>query len=274
LSSFSNRHNRRLCSDVVHELKQVLNLLYADDRANAERLYQDASAVRHPRFRRFRGGGWDAADELFDVCFKALYGPCSCWYCSFTPDQKKRVADEVIRKVAALGQEYLDEKNNHTGAYAEVVFGIRFGLFINQEPGHDGGKDFSLPCPSAETGELTIDVKGTTYGKYRDENRIACSFPFQANWKWRGDHVYVLLQVIDKKHVFYRGFAFGDDKPAIVESPLNGAKRRWKAAAPVRTLEELEALLVNPKPHVGRKVVSTFVPHVVVVPPNRPANEN
>ena len=134
--------------------------------------------------------------------------------------------EQVSRKVADLNSVYADTENNFTSAYAEVVFGIRFGLAINQTPGFDGGKDFTIPCVRASSGELTIDVKGTTFGNVLGRT-VTSGFPYQSTWNGCENHIYVLLQVIGLTHVFFRGFAFGNDKVSLQSSFVSTVPRGW-----------------------------------------------
>jgi hypothetical protein len=114
---------------------------------------------------RFRGARWTHLRERIAEIRGVLRCPCQCWVCSLRAGQWQRVQQETRVKAASLERTYgpLDE-GLFVGAYAEVVFGVRFGLSINQKPDFDSGVDFEVPCPDTESRKVTINVKGTTKG--------------------------------------------------------------------------------------------------------------
>jgi hypothetical protein len=65
-----------------------------------------------------------------------------------------------------------------------------------------GQKRFQLPCEEMPSGVLTIDVKGTTYNEFRLPKQFIRT----------PDHIYVLIQVVEREHAFFRGYAFGNDE--------------------------------------------------------------
>jgi hypothetical protein len=88
-------------------------------------------------------------DRLVDTLRVKSANPCDCWNCGFTADQKQRVIDLTKQKTAAFDCiEQSDHENNSVGAYAEVVFGVKFNLKINLERGSDGGAIFVSPVNS------------------------------------------------------------------------------------------------------------------------------
>lgn len=197
-----------------------------------------------------RGSGWELASDQYRFVWKTIIGPCECWYCLLTADQKASVVAAAARKSADLDAAYKDSQNNLVGAFAEVVFGIRFGLQINQVPGRDGGRDFVVKCDRTDSGQLTIDVKGTIYCEH-SSREVRSRFPYQSHWNYKADHIYVLFQVVSGQHVFFRGFAFGNDKRALQRNYTNGEFRTWVAPSPSRSLAELEDLVSNrPGPRI------------------------
>jgi hypothetical protein len=119
-----------------------------------------------------------------------------------TEEQKQKVKEDAERKTAVLDSAYNSEdsgdvhENNLIGAYAEAVFGASFGLPIFLGECCDGGVDFRLPDGT------TVDVKAT---RHDDPPHLREGFIR------RPDHVFAYIQVVDLKHAFFRGFAFGSD---------------------------------------------------------------
>ncbi len=243
MASRNNLHNRAVRAGILRDVELALRCFYRGESDRAE-LFLKQAKEGFSQVRFGRGRGWDDAHNRYSQARTIMHGPCACWYCTLTLEQKQEVKEQVSRKVADLSCIYADVDNNFTGAYAEVVFGIRFGLRINQIPGFDGGRDFTIPCIRAISGELTIDVKGTTYGELSGV-MLTCNFPYQPNWKQSANHIYVLLHVIDRKHAFFRGFAFGNDKARLQSSFVGASHRRWRAPMPSRDLQELEELIAN-----------------------------
>jgi len=248
VASRNNKHNQHLSASISGEFHQALKLYWSGDCSKAELLYKTACENKElqTHWRRFTGEKWSALNDLRLHIHRILYGPCECWYCSFTPAQKRDVRREVPTKYEALATAYPSDGHLFTGAYAEVVFGIRFGLRINQVVGFDGGIDYEVPCGYTESKRITIDMKGTTHGHSR-AGTITSSFPHQREWCKRTDHAYVLLQVVDRAHVFFRGFAFGDD-PVSAQAYFieKGGHGFWEIPKPIRTLNELEELVSKP----------------------------
>jgi|SRR6185437_839119 len=114
------------------------------------------------------------------------------------------------------------------GGYAEAVFGARFNLPLDFEPGPDGGIDFSIFCSHTPSGILTIDVKGTKYIEFRLAGierswEDARGWGYDENFIRRRDHIYVLI-VTRSEHAFFKGFAFGTDEFAIRFPRFPGAR--------------------------------------------------
>jgi hypothetical protein len=154
---------------------------------------------------RFRGAAWDKLRASYNEANEALSvklsRPCDCWYCGFTAEQKQTVLETAEVKEKAFAGTWDNDESNFIGAYAEVIFGVKFHLPINLESSPDGGKDFQLHCEQMPSGLLTIDIKGTTYNEFR----------LRKQFIRRPDHIYVLIQVVEREHAFFRGFAFGND---------------------------------------------------------------
>jgi hypothetical protein len=243
MGSRNNLHNRAIRAGILRDIERALHFFYRGEGGRAKLLLKQANE-RFSEVSFARGSGWDEARDRYSEAWTLMRGPCACWYCILTAEQKQRVKEQVGRKVGDLSSVYADADNNFTGTFAEVVFGLRFGLEINQIPGFDGGRDFVIPCVRASSGELTIDVKGTTYGDLSGEI-VTSSFPFQSNWKRRANHIYVLLHVTEMTHVFFRGFAFGNDKTRLQSYFVGASRRRWKAPMPSHSLQELEELITN-----------------------------
>jgi hypothetical protein len=181
----NKRHNEAKRREIHWLTDRALRAFYRDKGKDACVLLGQAAA-----YIPFNvGAGWNGAKRQIEEARSALDGPCHCWHCELSAQQRRQVRVEVSQKIADLAAVYPDERNNFTGAHAEVVFGMKFGLRINQIPGFDGGKDFIVPCASAASGEFTIDVKGTTYGSYSN-GKVTSYFPFQSNWNGSREHVY------------------------------------------------------------------------------------
>lgn len=180
-----------------------------------------------------RGIEWDERRKRRDELSELLRRPCDCWYCGLSSDHKAEVKERTRLKKSHLdGVPHSNSKNNYTGAYGEVVFGARFNLPVNMRPGGDGEVDFFIEGPG--TPPLMIDVKATTLV---DTNGL-CDFPSQKDWL--KEIVYVLLQVAEYEHVYFRGFALGTD-PYDAHRLPNG--RPVYGPSPSRTLKELERLI-------------------------------
>lgn len=178
---------------------------------------------------------WDERYARYRSLSAQLEEPCACWFCAFSESDKSRVRELTLVKKAQLSARYPNERNNQIGALAEVVFGVRFGLPLNQTPGYDGGADFRV----AGDPPLLIDVKATTVPIKR-AGPVCWDFPSQVDWIERRNMVYVLLQIADFNHVFFRGFAFGSDS---FESRLNARGEIIFGPRPARMLPELELLV-------------------------------
>jgi len=156
--------------------------------------------------------------------------PCACWYCGFTAEQKRFVTELTEQKAADLDCiEQSDHDHNLIGAYAEVVFGVKFNLPINRTKSPDGGVDFRFHCEHLPSGMLTADVKGTVHNQFRlpaklrlsgdgDDNPrdeeifIPTADRYEEDFIRKADHAFVFMQVVDRAHAFFRGFAFGNDE--------------------------------------------------------------
>ena len=151
---------------------------------------------------------------------------CPCWYCGFTLEQKQKVSVDAQRKTEVLDGSYDSHENNLIGGYAEAIFGAKFHLPVDFEPGGDGGFDFSIPCEQTPSGVLTIDVKGTKHSEFRLPG-IKRPWEDIRGWGYdesfirRPDHIYVLV-VINREHAFFKGFAFGSDEFALRLSRFSG----------------------------------------------------
>jgi hypothetical protein len=212
----NNRRNRRRRAHFTCTENIVEDRLSIGDFIGASRLVEQAKLQ-----------GW-SSPRLVELS-KRLAGEsksCPCWHCGFTPEQKQRVTVDAHRKAEVLDRSYDSHENNLIGGYAEAVFGAKFDLPIDLEPGGDGGFDFCIPFKGTPSGVLTIDVKGTKYTEFRlpgikrpwgdirgrgyDESFIR-----------RPDHIYALI-VIDREHAFFKGFAFGSDEFAIKFARFSG----------------------------------------------------
>lgn len=150
---------------------------------------------------------------------------------------------DLPEKIADLASVYPDQESNHVGAIAEVVFALHFGLPVNKVRGFDGGKDFQVNCDRTRSGLLTIDVKGTAYCHRSSAGEIVGYFPYQKTWVTKADHIYVLLHVVEQEHLYFRGFAFGNDKICVQVYFRDEVKIYKETIAPKRPLAELETLL-------------------------------
>jgi hypothetical protein len=246
MSNGNNKRNRATRREILQAVSDTLRLFYRGKREEADmRLKQVSTAFASVPDRR--GRGWDEANKLYSDACSILCDHCECWYCSLIPQQEQEVGVGVRRRVAALVDAYPDKENKYIDALAEVIFRVRFGLTDNQFSGFEGGVTLAVPCSTAASGKLTIGIKGTEHGKYSGGG-VRSSLPYQPNWNQSRDHIYVCIQVIDRKHVFFCGFAFGDDKKSAQISFVGNARQRWKAPSTLRTLEELECLMANRPP--------------------------
>lgn len=198
---------------------------------------------------RFRGETWDklrrSYKEVQEVLRVKLATPCDCFYCGFDAEQKQIVTELTRQKAADFdGIEGSNQGNNFTGACAEVIFGVRFHLPINLESGPDGGKDFCLPCGQMPSRILTIDVKGTTYNEFR----------LPEHFIRKPDHIYVLIQVVEREHAFFRGFAFGTDEFEEHRKNPFEDETLYKPRS-VRALSELEQLITAAQFRKGGSLV-------------------
>jgi hypothetical protein len=151
-------------------------------------------------------GGWqnkaigERDRRLYTEIKTALCRPCPCLYCGFTKEQQHQVEQDGRTKATQLNCQWSsddDRPGNAIGAYAEAVFGVWVGLPMNTKQGPDGGVDYSLP------NGFTIDVKGTRYGK---PPRLAEGF------RQTISHMFVYIQIVEGRHVFFLGFAFANDR--------------------------------------------------------------
>jgi hypothetical protein len=243
MGSNNNRSNQQARREMESRLSNAVKKYWNGDYAGALASYEgSAEHWRLSSHRYYRGGGWPDFAMLHTGIQQILFGPCDCWFCSLSPEKKLFVRREVYTKFRALATVYPEDENLFTGAFAEVVFGTRFGLPINQESGFDGGVDFEVG--SKDLRRLTIDVKGTTFGKVSSKDGVLCDFPRQKQWRSDKDHIYVLFHVVDRRHVHFRGFTFGNDKPGCVIYPLENGNRLYaEGLKPRRSLAELEALI-------------------------------
>lgn len=235
-----NRRNQKIRRKIHTDVDMAMRLIREGRRDGAKRMLDSARSGL--QLAPWNGGEPWAKARALSASIAIIKGPCECFYCQLTAEQKQRVGDAVILKQEDLGTVYPDEESNYTGAYAEVVFGFRYNLPINHVRGYDGGMDFNIPCAVTTSGKLTIDVKGTVYGTTED-GTVRSRFPWIPNWNSSDDHIYVLLQVVEREHVFFRGFAFGNDKrrPQIAHE---GTRKHFvERPGPNRTLEELDMLL-------------------------------
>lgn len=192
-------------------------------------------------------------NDLVDKLRNESARPCDCWYCGFTPEEKKQLAEDAEKKTASLDQDpSYNHVNNFTGAYAEAVFGVKFHRPINLRPGPDGGIDFVVPCEQVPSGTLTVDIKGT--GTIHDRLLLPAAvetvegpvgITCVKGFICEPNHIYVLIQVVGGQHAFFRGFAFGSDqfRPTYMRLGKDLPTRFYYYPASPRTEQELLALL-------------------------------
>jgi hypothetical protein len=211
------------------------------------------------------GWNWNARGvglryrQLFDRVLVESAKSCDCWTCGFTAEQKRMLIELTKQKAENLDCiEQSEHENNLTGAYAEVVFGMKFNLPINLRKGSDGGKDFSFSCAGVFSGVLTIDIKGTTYDQFRLP--AVADLSGDADWNTRCQagftrmayhheeafirregHIYVLIQVVDE-HAHFLGFAFSNDVFEYHEKQFAGDQPGF-APKVLHTFEELLVLM-------------------------------
>ncbi len=234
----NNESNQWACGHALRNAELALSRYY-----NGWRLSELEQILRDPE-PRFRGTRWTHLREKIAEVRRVLHCPCHCWVCSLGVGQWQRVQQETRLKAASLERTYgpLDE-GLFVGAYAEVVFGVRFDLPINQKTDFDSGVDFEVPCPDTRSKRATINVKGTTKGTHRN-GEIYCAFPFPSEeWLSRQDHFYVLLHVLDRKHVICRGFSRKTDR--MKAAIYSAGNRRFLSSYPSRGEEELNVLLTR-----------------------------
>jgi hypothetical protein len=237
-----NKWNKKLRRLIHTDVDRAVTLLHQGRRKDAERALASVESELRELTPWNGGKAWSSEWDHYRNAFQILRRPCECFFCTLPEAQRLKIKEVVDSKQEDLGSEYADAESNFTGAYAEVVFGFRYNLPINLVRGFDGGKDFTIASSSTLSGTLTIDVKGTVCG--RAINGIMRSrFPWIPNWISRDDHIYVLLQVADRQHVFFRGFAFGNDKPTAQVQNEDRITHYVERPGPSRTLEELDALL-------------------------------
>jgi hypothetical protein len=146
------------------------------------------------------------------------------------PEEKQTVSEDTAFLFPRFERGYPGHHDNHwIGACAEAVFGVKFHRPINRKEGPDRGEDFRLSCEQIPSGVLTIDIKGTIHDQFRlppaprfsgdadgtmrqQEGSIRTADRYEEDFIRRADHVYVLIQVVDRAHAFFRGFAFGSDE--------------------------------------------------------------
>ena len=242
MANKNNRQNQAACSDIRGDFESALRTFYLDGREKAEIEFKKSEELLAQYFR-CDGGSWSSLRKYAHEVQQAMCSPCICWYCSL-PVSKRDLARELVDiKAKHLDMEYGESLKNRIGACAEVVFGMHFGLEINMNQGFDGGKDFAIPCNRAASGELTIDVKGTTVG-VPGVSIGDVRFQYQYDWKSKSNHIYVLLQALGV-HVFFKGFAFGNDEAMEQISWVEERPVEWMAPRPDRSIEELVALMEN-----------------------------
>jgi hypothetical protein len=241
MGSFNNKWNRRYRAQNQSALAYAAGLLRQGKR-EAARTALESAKITLGELTPFNGGSaWQNEHDRLRLTLDTLKEPCECFFCSLSSDRQQKLAEVVGTKEEDLASVYGDEESNFTGAYAEVVFGFRYNLPVNQVRGFDGGKDFSVPCAKTSSGTLTIDVKGTSFVK--TEAGDGSTFPWIDNWNSSEDHIYVLLQVVERKHVFFCGFAFGNDRRILQVWRKHNIRRYLESPGPVRTLKELEELI-------------------------------
>ena len=161
---------KRSRSQVVHDdLTAVERCLASHLYASAKRLLEgvepEVQSLRRNRSARDVGCRYD---QLVHRQRVESANPCGCWTCGLSADQKRMVAEFTEQKAATLDCiEGSEHENNLTGAYAEVIFGVKFHLLIKLKEGRDGGVDFRFPCQRMPSGTLTVDIKGTVHDQFR-----------------------------------------------------------------------------------------------------------
>jgi hypothetical protein len=177
-------------------------------------------------------------DQLFERHRVESPKPCECLFCGFTAEQKQMAKEDAVFLFQRFERRYPGHpENNMTGAYAEAICGVKFHRPINRSDGPDGGVDFRFPCERMPSGILTMDVKGTIRG---DQFRLSEGFISSA------EHAYVLIQVVDRLHAHFWGFAFGNEfefhrKQFPEDQPGYQSVKR-------RTLAELLVLVPDQEP--------------------------
>ena len=248
VGSWNNRQNRKDREDILRSLDCALECHLEGNSKGEKNLIENArSALKGAPFNG--GAAWKRVREHYRYIFARIENLCDCFYCSLSEEQKRQADITMLMKQLDFASEYANEKTNRIGAFAEVVFGMRYNLPINLTPGFDGGKDFSVSCTAVPSGTLTIDVKGTGFGPVatnksdsKDWPMSLDNFPYIRNWNPADDHIYVLLRIIGK-HAFFRGFAFGND-PCRQQIQRDAVVHIVHMPGPDRALHELDMLLM------------------------------
>jgi hypothetical protein len=139
MSSWSNRQNRKEREAIGRDLDRAERYIAEGNSDAAARTLQSASdalgnRAPYSRFRPWRPWTGALCERLRQLEAKQCV-PCDCWFCSFDPSQQQSVYEEAEIKRGHLDAVYGSFENNFTGAFAEIVFGVRFGWEVNLTPG-------------------------------------------------------------------------------------------------------------------------------------------
>lgn len=194
---------------------------------------------------------WEAYLRAEEALSAERAKPCSCWYCTFTAEQKQNARDEAAKKQQVLfekcrdmsekGQTALAQRYNpadvRLGAWAEAVFAVRFGGEINNEtcPFGDYGFDVMLPH------FIVVDVKATRNRDRRPiEKRELESARRPHDAELRPYAIKFAFVQVCGEHVFPQGFSNAEDP--FVRCPTLWSSECCRPEE-LRDFQELENML-------------------------------